>query len=223
MDLSSESSSFDETNGGSVDCVVVRELISAGADGETTSFEDGVVARHAARCAPCAEFAERVALATRALRLRRASDHTEAVDRLTRQLRPVRLGRGAWLRPALAWCGIVIAWQSVGPLVLGKIDGTPAHIARHIGASGVALACGLLFAAWRPRRAAGLLPFVAALAGATVLSAVFDMIVGQRAPIAETAHLAEIVGTIVLWLLAGSPGWERVTRAVTSHRRHHPA
>ena len=59
------------------------------------------------------------------------------------------------MRPALAWCGVVIGAQSMRPLLLGEADGAPTHVARHVGAAGLALAIGFVFAALRPRRAAG--------------------------------------------------------------------
>jgi predicted anti-sigma-YlaC factor YlaD len=122
------------------------------------------------------------------------------------------------LRPALAWCGIVIAVQAVPPLVFADLDGVPTHIARHVGASALALAVGFLYTAWRPNRAAGLLPFVAALFATTFAGAVLDSVSGARSPLAETTHLAELVGLVLLWMVAGSPGWERVRQ--TRHRSH---
>src|SRR5690606_1226918 len=115
--------------------------------------------------------------------------------------RPVRLGRGGWLRPALAWCGVVIALQSVEPLVFGSIDGAPTHVARHVRASASALARGLRYAAGRPRRAFGLLPLVAALLATTIVGAVLDTASGARSPWAETVHVSEIAGTVLLWLV----------------------
>ena len=35
-----------------------------------------------------------------------------------------------------------------------------------------------------------------------------------RTPLAETVHLTELVGLVLLWMIAGSPGWERLTTRV---------
>jgi hypothetical protein len=83
----------------------------------------------------------------------------------------------------------------------------------------VALATGLLVVAWRPHRAIGMLPFAAALFGAMVAASVFDLLDGARSPVSELAHLAELVGMVLLWMIAGSPGWERFERAVRPVRR----
>ena len=195
-------------------CASWRELISAALDGETTASEDAEIDAHVASCPDCARFHDAAAAMTRRLRLRSTPDDQADVEQVLSQLRLVRLGRGAWTRPVLVWCALIITAQSFGPLVLADADGASAHVARHVGASGIALACGLLYVAWKPHRAFGLLPFVGALCLATVLSAVIDTINGDRSAFAEAVHLAEVAGTVVLWMVAGSPGWERIVNVV---------
>ena len=123
------------------------------------------------------------------------------------------------MRPALAWCGLVIAVLSLRPLILAEIDGVPTHIARHVGASSLALAVGLLYAAWRPHRAFGLLPLVGALLATTLLSAVLDTVDGSQSLVAEAVHIIEMIGLVLLWMVAGSPGWDRVGHGLRSLRR----
>jgi predicted anti-sigma-YlaC factor YlaD len=132
---------------------------------------------------------------------------------------PARLGRGGWLRPALAWCGLLIAVQSLSPLVFGEIEGAPTHVARHVGASTFALGVGLLYVAWRPHRAYGLLPLVGALFGAMLAGACFDVLGGDRSAMSEGVHVVELVGMVLLWMIAGSPGWDRVERLFRFGRR----
>ena len=108
----------------------------------------------------------------------------------------------------------MIAAQSVQPLVLGDAAGASTHIARHLGAFGLALSFGMAYAAWRPHRAFGMLPFAAALVATTVLSAVLDAVDQVRTPLSEAVHLSELVGLVLLWMIAGSPGWERLTTRV---------
>lgn len=199
---------------GSDRCTSVRELVSTALDGETTAADDAVIEAHLATCAACASFHHEAAALTRRLRLRTPADDQAAIDQVIDELRLVRLGRGGWTRPVLVWCALVIAVQSFEPLVMADVAGASSHVARHVGASGLALACGLLYAAWRPRRAFGLLPFVGALCLVTVVSSLIDTIGGNRSAFAEAVHLAEIAGTVVLWMVAGSPGWERVVSAV---------
>ena len=200
-------------------CADARVLISAAADDELRGDEHRSLEAHLAACPPCRARADAVADLTRSVRLRSAESEAEFVRRVLDRSRPARLGRGGWLRPALAWFGIVIAIESIRPLVFGEIDGTPTHIARHVGASGLALSIGLLYAAWRPHRAFGLLPFVAALLATTVLSTLLDTLSGDRSALSEAFHLLELGGLVVLWMVAGSPGWERARDGVRSLRR----
>lgn len=200
-------------------CDSARELISAAVDDALVGDEVHVLETHLEGCAECTAYRTEVVSLARATRIRAATFDPGFVDAVVQRTQPARLGRGGWLRPALAWCGLVVAGQSVVPLVLGDLDGTPTHVARHVGASTLALAIGLLFVAWRPHRAAGLLPFVGALFGSMFAAAVFDVLSGDRSLVAELAHVAELVGMVLLWMIAGSPGWQRVERAFNLGRR----
>lgn len=210
----------DESDGDTpVSCESARALISADADDALAGHEHDVLDRHVAGCVDCAAYRQQITALTRATRVRSASFDPGFVDAVMARSERTRLGRGGWMRPALAWCGVLLIWQSISPLVLGELDGTPTHVARHVGASTAALAAGLLYASWRPRRAAGLLPFVGALFAAMFAGAVFDVLGGNRSPAAELVHVVELSGMLLLWMIAGSPGWDRVERVFTHGRR----
>jgi len=87
-------------------------------------------------------------------------------------------------------------------LVYGSDDGAPVHVAHEMGSWDLALAVAFLFAAWRPLRAIGLLPFVATLAFGLCLTAVVDLVSGRAVAVVEASHLLEVIGTALLWLLA---------------------
>ncbi len=165
---------------------------------------------HLAGCTACSTYAAQVAGLTRAARVRVAQHEPVFVARVMGGARPARLGRGGWLRPAIAWCGLLVAYHSLRPLVFGEVDGVQSHLARHAGASGAALAIGLMFVAWKPHRAFGMLPLVSALVATTMIGTLLDGATGVAHAWDETAHLAEITGLVLLWMIAGSPGYERV-------------
>ncbi|CAN5565315.1 zf-HC2 domain-containing protein [soil metagenome] len=193
-----------------VPCAHVRELVSAAADDEITRHERVVVDSHLERCPACRTHAERVAALTRQVRLRPAPAVPDLTARVIDRARPPRLGRGGWLRPALAWVAVVLAAQSIGPFLLGEADGANTHVARHLGAFSLALAVGLLYSAWRPHRAFGMLPFAAALVVTMAAGAVLDVVGGSSTLLAEAVHVTELVGLVMLWMISGSPGCDRL-------------
>jgi hypothetical protein len=90
--------------------------------------------------------------------------------------------------------------------------GTTAHESRHVGAMAVALALGLLYTAKVPARAYGILPITAALAATMLASAIFDVTRGSTPLLGESVHIVELVGFVLVWLLAGRPGIPRYLR-----------
>jgi len=200
-------------------CETARDLISALADGETTSEETTAVALHVERCMACSSYSQQLAVLDRQVRIRPAEPVPDLVAAVTTRARPAKLGRGGWLRPALAWIALVMFVQSAPALILGNTDGTDEHMARHLGAFGVALAIGFAFSAWKPHRAFGLLPFTAALVGTTLVSLGADVLGNGRNPLSESVHLTELIGLTLLWLISGSPGWHGWRRRSEHGRR----
>ena len=198
-----------DTSGINTNCSWAREAASAAADDELSGDEAERLADHIAGCDACAEFAGRVAVLTRTTRIRVAHSDPTFVARVMSNARPARLGRGGWLRPSLMWCGLIVAFHNFEPLVFGEVDGVRSHLARHAGASGAALALALMFVALRPHRAYGLLPFVSALVALTLTGTLLDSAAGVSHTWDEAAHLAEVTGLVLLWMMAGSPGLDR--------------
>jgi predicted anti-sigma-YlaC factor YlaD len=196
-----------------VNCDSVRDLISARADGEASAEEQRVVDHHLEGCSGCRHYADRLATVDRMVRVRPAEPVPDLVEAVTARARPARLGRGGWLRPALAWVAVVMFAQSVPALVWGAAEGTEQHMARHLGAFGVALAVGFAFAAWKPHRAFGLLPFTVALVATTLVGIAADVMGNGRSALAEALHLTELAGLTLLWMIAGSPGWRHRSRS----------
>lgn len=75
------------------------------------------------------------------------------------------------------------------------------------------MALGLLYVAWRPRRAAGILPIVAALAATMLLGAIIDVAGGRTSALTEGHHLTELAGLVLVWVVAGRPRPTRRRRA----------
>jgi len=158
---------------------------------------------HLHRCASCRTFAAHAAELKAALPLFGCVDVPDlspsivgrAVDDWERRwlTLPVRIG--------LVFVGAGQLALAVPGLVFGSDDGAPLHVAHEMGSWDLALAVGFLFAAWRPLRAVGLLPFVAVLSACLGLTAVIDLVQGRAVAVLEISHLLEIIGTVLLWLL----------------------
>ena len=83
-------------------------------------------------------------------------------------------------------------------------------MAHELGSWDVALAVGFLFAAWRPARAWGMLPLVAALVVCLLGTTSVDLADGHAHVARELTHVLEVVGLGCLWPLGrrGRSMWQ---------------
>lgn len=194
-------------------CADFREAISARLDGETPGIEPADIDTHLSRCASCREFEAQARALTRALRVRAA----ESVPDLTSSiLANAPSSARIWPRYVLVWVGLTQLVLAV-PALAGDDRGASTHVARELGSWAIALAVGLLVVAWQPRRAAGLLPFALALAGAMALTAALDVIAGHAPASGELIHVVDVAGVAALWLTARAPANVRWRPAPRPH------
>lgn len=83
------------------------------------------------------------------------------------------------------------------------------HLVRHAAAFSIAYAIGLLFVAHRPARARAFVPLTVALAAAMVFGAFGDITTGGVAGVYWVQHVLEILGMVLIWILASRPLWAR--------------
>ncbi len=187
-------------------CDTVREALSARLDGEAPGLADATIDAPVAACPGCAAWHDEVATLHGMVRVREADpvpDLTAAilatapVTRRTPAVEPVSTAR--WALFVVALTQLVLAAPA---LVLGEDAGATVHVARELGAFDVALAVGLLVAAWQPARAWGLLPVVAALGLVMGGTAVLDVARGSATSLGEAHHLLDLAGVGLLWWLA---------------------
>lgn len=193
-----------------MDCSPYLETVSADLDGEASVEELDALTRHLESCTSCNDMSSAMSGLHRVVRVRGAEPTPNLVPAVLGNARSPRLGRWQWVRYSL---GVVAATN----LVLGLpqfLFGAAAegHESRHLGAFTIAVSIGLLFAAIRPERAYGLLPFAAALGLTMVTGAVIDMLGAQRSVLAESAHVLDLLGLVLLWYLAGGgQTWSKPT------------
>jgi predicted anti-sigma-YlaC factor YlaD len=191
-----------------------REAISAALDGEEppSRVDADALAAHLAGCAGCRQFRAASASLHRAVRVRAA----DAVPDLTAPIlanAPRPHVTREWARYALLAVGLTQLVLALPALIYGNDPGASTHVARELGSFDIALAVGLLFAVWQPRRAAGLLPFAAALAGTLMVTAALDVASGRAGAIGESQHVLDVVGVGLLWALSRPVGMRVTLRA----------
>ena len=128
---------------------------------------------------------------------------------------PERFAAHRWVRFALAWAAVLlIVWNVVDMFAAGS--GSAIHLERHQAAFDVALGFSFLFVAWRPDRAYGMVPFAATFTFALSAAAIIDLINGASTPLRESAHLVELAGLGLLWILGITVGPGRKRRRLRS-------
>lgn len=187
-----------------MECTPFRDALSARLDGEDPGFPDAVVDDHLAGCAACRRWLDEVTALDRRVRVRPAEevpDLVPAVVAATGRTRPAPSAQPAWpWRATLAAMGAIQVALGFPAVVVGT--GGSGHLAHEMGAWTVALGAAFLYAAWRPSRAAGLVPFVAALVVFLVVTTTRDVLAGHAGLGDEVSHLFEAFGLFVLWMVA---------------------
>ena len=186
-------------------CFEFHFLISAALDGELSVAESSTLAAHLHGCVTCRGLEATLANQHRLVRVGSIDEMPDLAPRVLAVAHPPRLGRRGWVRQALAVIGLTELIVAIPALILGEDSGAPIHVARHIGSLGAALGFALLYVAWKPTRAYGLLPFVASLAAFMTISSSLDLVFGRASLATESTHLVEFAGMFFVWLLAGSP------------------
>jgi predicted anti-sigma-YlaC factor YlaD len=178
-----------------MNCDTCREGLSARLDGEELPLDAAAVDAHLAGCAGCQAFAVPDLSTSILARVPVAATGRRAAPQPRE-----------WPRYVLLTVALTQLVLALPALIMGDDPGASVHVARELGSWDVALSVGLLVAAWQPRRAAGLLPFAAALAGAMLMTAVLDLVAGRTLAQTEAHHLLDLIGLAALWVLAQPAG-----------------
>jgi predicted anti-sigma-YlaC factor YlaD len=187
-----------------VSCEQVRVGLSARLDGEDPGLPVDELDRHLEACLACSAWQAGAADVSRRVRLRTAEPAADLASSVAEALRdgtalqrsPRRVARALLALTALLQLGL-----SLPALLLGEQASAGLHVAREIGATEVALAVGVLCAAWRPWRCAGMLPVVAALAVGLASTTLIDVVGGEVPALHEVPHLLALVEAALLWHL----------------------
>lgn len=203
-----------------MDCEQTRVVLSAQLDQEASPTEADAANAHLGRCAACRVWWADIGQLNRLLRIRVAEPVPDLATVVLARVHPPRAGRGQWVRIALAIVAATELALAAPGLLLGE-GAASIHDARHLGSFGVAVSIGLLYVAWRPGRAFGILPIVTALALTMVVSAAIDVVHGRVSTFGEAHHVLEFSGLVLVWMLAGRPAPHQLKPLVDpSHPAH---
>lgn len=194
-------------------CDTIREAISARLDGEAPGLDDDTIDAHVAGCDACVTWSDELSTLHRMVRVREAESVPDLTGAILGSQPSPSPARRAWHREVISparWALFVVALTQLvlaaPALLLGEDSGATVHVARELGSFDLALAVGLLVAAWQPARAWGLLPVVAALALVMAGTAVIDVVRGTASGFGEAHHVLDLAGLVLLWLVAREEG-----------------
>jgi predicted anti-sigma-YlaC factor YlaD len=186
-----------------MDCELAREALSALLDGEAPGVGRAEVEQHLAGCPACRAWREAAYAVTRRARVgpARAAPPVDVsalvaamLDRAVKPRRPAV----SWTRWALVVVAVLQLAVTAPVLILGSDHDAPVHIAHEMGSFDLALAAGLLMAAWRPALAAGMRTVVGAAALLLMVTAAVDLAGGRTTVGDEAPHLLAVVGWLLL-------------------------
>lgn len=206
-----------------MECENYRLGISARLDGEDAGVDDATLAWHLASCDACRRFESEAISLTRTVRVASAEAPPDLTPSIMAAINSERASTARRfdpqaLRAGLIALAVVQMLLALPVLLLGRDSGAPVHIAREVGSFDVALAVGFFFVGWRPVRAYGMLPLVAALVGCLAISTGVDVIRGTATLVNESAHLLDLMGLAAVWGLSRAeryPGASGTTLATT--------
>lgn len=194
------------------ECEAAREALSASLDDESAPLAPGWLTQHVVGCSDCRGWYAAAVELRRRTRLSIAppvpdlsavilASAARAPDGPAKRERR-RLARGLVSRLGLLVVAVLQLWVSLPVLLFARDHDAPTHPAHELGAFGVALACGLLYAAWRPESARGMRPLVGAVACLLVATAVVDLLDARTTYADEAPHLISVAAFIALTAVA---------------------
>lgn len=176
------------------------ESVSALADGEVADAERAEVETHLESCRACQDGLRATTDLLARIRLSAVAD-TEAVPTAA-ALTPGerRWLRTRWARIALVAAGLAIVAFAVPESFQGDTKDSAGHVARHLATWQIGFGVGLVVAAVQSRFSQAMLAMAGAVALLTVVTTVVDVAFGHRGPWAESVHVVELIGIVLLWL-----------------------
>lgn len=203
------------------ECRAATEALSALLDGEDPGLSQAWLTEHLVACGECRAWYDAARELRRRARLRVAEpapdglvssvmtrltgDPAETVPTARSRWNRIRL-RDSWARLALLTVALLQLAYALPILLFARDSDVSVHPAHELGSFDVALAVGLLYAAWRPRSAHAVRPIVGATAVLLLATAALDLLHGGRTTLGDEApHLLSLAGFLALCFVRGEP------------------
>jgi predicted anti-sigma-YlaC factor YlaD len=177
-----------------VDCLTCRESLSARLDGEAEPAPADQVDAHLAECGACRAWQHRCEELNRTLRVRPAVPVPDLGEVILADAPSIEPAQGWWVRGALVCVAVAQVTLALSQLVgMGNTATHVAHdaappIASHLfnesTAWNLALGIGMLWAAFRPRAASGLVPVLTGFVVVLFAYSAHDLVTGA-APVSR--------------------------------------
>ncbi len=191
----------------------VRELLSAGLDGELDAFEADRLAAHLSGCDACRDHQVTLREVVRRSRVASARAVPDLSADLVRAMAQRMDGtrRSATRRVTQLRAGLSVAAAVQFLLAMPGLAGPSLHSGRDLAAFQVALACTYAIAASRPHIAGGLVPFLVVVAVAGMVVLVLEAFAGGAHPVTESGHLVPLAAAALALRLARTSDGDRGT------------
>jgi predicted anti-sigma-YlaC factor YlaD len=196
-------------------CDRFREAASARLDGEPIGLSATSLDQHLVACPDCAGWLDEATRLTRQARLSPVDVPDLTDDIMAGVVLPVRrvMRRRSLLRVGLGAVALAQLAISIPALSGAGVGIAMSEHAAHEGAAwNLAIGVALLAAALAPRRAAGLVPFLATFLLVLTVLSIHDVAAGTVTADRLLTHLAAVLGLLLLLAI------DRTERALPPHR-----
>ena len=180
-------------------CSQAMEVFSADLDGEAALTEVAAAMGHASTCLPCRQNRHEMASLHRMLQDRPhpiAPDFAQTAVAESRRSLQIRRGVARLLLAVVA----IFLFFAVIPQILATSG--DAHMEHHLAVWGVTYALVLMTVAIKPALSRLVRPIATIFGVSMLVIAVIDIIRGETPMLAETHHLLELAGVVLIWVLS---------------------
>ncbi len=181
-----------------MECTQVQEVVSASLDGEAEPEELARALAHVQSCMDCRRAREAMSATQGLVRHFNPESVPDLSSSVRDESRRVRRLRRSVVRGLLAVDSLLLFLYVIPEILATSGD---AHLEHHLAVWGATFATTLALIAIKPSFARVVRPIATLFVVAMAIIALIDIMRGETPMLAETHHLLEVAGAILIWLL----------------------